>query len=1151
MKINLKVLKEQESKDDPLDFGEEENLRLDPDAKKPGKPAIDNVEAEKSEEENVLSQAQDFVSNFIDATLGASGGTEGAAGEEGEIPIDLNNCSDDWLSFLFGAVAGGGTGTAARVGSTAIRNIAKATLEKNVRRLADPEFMGSSRTLGKVVKFPFKHPYLSLAFAAASGLAAYNASDYADDTKSNKDIKTLSNAVKYFQEGEWAKGTEAAKGITDCFWVAYTIGLLGGVSAFGGAGGAMKATGRIIASPFRQGHEAIKFMNRMRVSPGILRTIRSSDIQKQFDEIQTSLVAFLRKGDASALVRNIPSGVDFGLFDIETLRQVVKYTKSGGVYKFDIDMNSLNGVVGLAKRNAEIATERVRKEIENIEGYKTFFNPDGKTLKPDLDSSEIESAREYIRKQKELERLVDFATNDDITRQYIEALSPMVEEVNKKYVSMLTRHGLKLAKQANFQQIKDMEEFLSVISKSKKIKKGSPSFDRVAKQIDMIFGRYADDLISNAESFLKLKKVIQRRNRFDNAKMRNLDDAMAQLTRKASPADIKAIADKFKIDSKDLDTLHQTRNTILNTLDEADGVWQLSKTNEIVYKFDGEDFTNLSAAEILVDDVKASARMKKAARIVLRALKPNASTASKVLDDAPASGTFLASFGLATATSIKAADSLLGDEEQDNSKADIEKIDKDIPRDDIIIIGDSNAVPIAQKWYGKGKAKRPYDKEAPAYTYLLDKEGNIVAPTHGAAHPMYIYNQTKKFFEQKGEEYKPKVAIIHMGYNVRNSMVEGFTNTVDFLKQKGVTDIRVIDIKVDESKFKKNSKSLAQINKMKQAIRDTPGIAVIKNNGKLSDRVHFSGTYQRILDDALNGVTIGDDVAKSRGNLLKSSVPSELGVSQAHWDTYRMHLGKRESSNNYSLQGGAGRKYDGRYQIGVPARKDASLQTKDENLIKMSRQDFRSDPEAQEKALRGYTVRNLGYLNKSGKHRKLWDRLKKSPAEKMAILAVAHLLGHNKAKKFLINNLKSVAVDGYGTRDIEYYNLIKNSYRGLPRLKPRTKKTLQKEVKQMSKKDLRQIVSEVLNENSGQGYAAYPYGSSVRDDEEPKEDYIEEWKALSMEVIRDESRNTAIEIAKILVKDLELFEDVLDLAGQNQSVGTEILTKLKQSKEKA
>ena len=111
--------------------------------------------------------------------------------------------------------------------------------------------------------------------------------------------------------------------------------------------------------------------------------------------------------------------------------------------------------------------------------------------------------------------------------------------------------------------------------------------------------------------------------------------------------------------------------------------------------------------------------------------------------------------------------------------------------------------------------------------------------------------------------------------------------------------------------------------------------------------------------------------------------------------------------------------------------------------------------------------------------------------------------------------------------------------------------TQQREVKIMNKLDIKQLVAEILNENTGQGYAQYPYGSSTDGEEEPREDYIEEWKALSVEVIRDESRSTAIEIAKILVKDLELFEDVLDLAGQNQSVGTEILTKLKQTKEKA
>ena len=118
------------------------------------------------------------------------------------------------------------------------------------------------------------------------------------------------------------------------------------------------------------------------------------------------------------------------------------------------------------------------------------------------------------------------------------------------------------------------------------------------------------------------------------------------------------------------------------------------------------------------------------------------------------------------------------------------------------------------------------------------------------------------------------------------------------------------------------------------------------------------------------------------------------------------------------------------------------------------------------------------------------------------------------------------------------------------RLKPKTKiQKKQEEVKQMNKKDISMLVSEMLNETSGQGYSNYPYGN-VYNEQEATEDYVKEWKALSVELIRDESRTTAIEIAKILIKDLELFEDVLDLAGQNQSVGTEILEKLKKVRSK-
>ena len=47
-------------------------------------------------------------------------------------------------------------------------------------------------------------------------------------------------------------------------------------------------------------------------------------------------------------------------------------------------------------------------------------------------------------------------------------------------------------------------------------------------------------------------------------------------------------------------------------------------------------------------------------------------------------------------------------------------------------------------------------------------------------------------------------------------------------------------------------------------------------------------------------------------------------------------------------------------------------------------------------------------------------------------------------------------------------------------------------------------------------------------------------------MIQDKSRQRAIELAKILVKDLELFEDVLDAAGQNQSLGSEILKKFEE-----
>ena len=56
MKINLKVLKEQEVDDDQLDFGQEENLNLDIDA-----PAGEKADGPvKPEEDNILEKFFDF-----------------------------------------------------------------------------------------------------------------------------------------------------------------------------------------------------------------------------------------------------------------------------------------------------------------------------------------------------------------------------------------------------------------------------------------------------------------------------------------------------------------------------------------------------------------------------------------------------------------------------------------------------------------------------------------------------------------------------------------------------------------------------------------------------------------------------------------------------------------------------------------------------------------------------------------------------------------------------------------------------------------------------------------------------------------------------------------------------------------------------------
>ena len=105
-----------------------------------------------------------------------------------------------------------------------------------------------------------------------------------------------------------------------------------------------------------------------------------------------------------------------------------------------------------------------------------------------------------------------------------------------------------------------------------------------------------------------------------------------------------------------------------------------------------------------------------------------------------------------------------------------------------------------------------------------------------------------------------------------------------------------------------------------------------------------------------------------------------------------------------------------------------------------------------------------------------------------------------------------------------------------------------KEEKQKQKNLISELVQEVIQEY-GKGYTPYPYHSHIGEEDEPAEDFVQDWKDFELSLVRDQTRETAISVAKILVKDLELFGDVMDLVGKNQSVAVEILQKLRKDEE--
>ena len=181
-------------------------------------------------------------------------------------------------------------------------------------------------------------------------------------------------------------------------------------------------------------------------------------------------------------------------------------------------------------------------------------------------------------------------------------------------------------------------------------------------------------------------------------------------------------------------------------------------------------------------------------------------------------------------------------------------------KDELIVIGDSNSRPLAKRWYGVG-AGGSIEGENKALVFHMHK-GKLVAPSIGSAMVSKIYEYVQKFFAQKGENYKPKVAILHMGYNGVRYSLDPYKKTIDFLKSKGVSDIRVIELKIDP---KKQPKMAQQAKVLNDQLRQIPGIKFIANPGiNGSDGYHFTN-YGAIYSAAMSGVTASDDIQQSSG----------------------------------------------------------------------------------------------------------------------------------------------------------------------------------------------------------------------------------------------------------------------------------------------
>ena len=197
------------------------------------------------------------------------------------------------------------------------------------------------------------------------------------------------------------------------------------------------------------------------------------------------------------------------------------------------------------------------------------------------------------------------------------------------------------------------------------------------------------------------------------------------------------------------------------------------------------------------------------------------------------------------------------------------------------------------------------------------------------------------------------------------------------------------------------------------------------NKDKKSSDPSPSPTKSSSTTSSSSSVEVTPDTAT--GAIAASNLYTKIGANAEQWDVFRNSVALIESGGDYSVPGGSGMHYDGRYQMGAAAKTDGSRYTgvpdpgHSDDPNAQIRTAYRANKELQETIFTGFTLANHTYLMRN-------ETYKGSNIErKLQILGYAHNQGMGGAESWITTGV--VGSDGFGTKGTKYTDLIAANFK--------------------------------------------------------------------------------------------------------------------------